>query len=66
MNCIHKLKYNKEKDYVFCTECGKKWKINDYIPYTFPICPTFPYPNYPTYWTTSGNNNSETNGIIKE
>ena len=32
MNCIHQLKENKEEGYVFCSVCGKQWRINHYYP----------------------------------
>ena len=48
--CNHKLKYNKEEDYIFCIECGKQQGMNTYI--NTPYMPLYPnLPQYPTYVT---------------
>lgn len=57
--CDHKLKFNAKEDYVFCSECGKRWVVADkccpsvvirdvpYQPYA-----TTPTPFTPTFITT--------------
>ena len=25
-DCVHEIRYNSSKDYVFCTKCGERWE----------------------------------------
>ena len=53
--CKHNLILNEERDFVFCSKCGKRWDTNTttgtWIFPTYPVSEN-PYPNMPTYYTT--------------